>query len=75
MKIGLTIDHYYQGYGGTFTVISELASYLFKNNVDTRIYYNNNEFTNYNLDVGEIVKTRDLFHLHGIWSPLFIKFF
>ncbi len=75
MKIGLTIDHYYQGYGGPFTVISELASYLFKNNVDARIYYNNNEFTNYNLDVGEIVKTRDLFHLHGIWSPLFIKFF
>ena len=75
MKIGLAIHHYSPGYGGPYTVISETASYLYKNNINCRIYYNQSQFSNTRLNLREIVKSRDIFHLFGIWSPFHIKLF
>ena len=75
MKIGLAIHHYSPGYGGPFTVISEAASYLYKNNINCRVYYGQSEYSNINLNLREIVKSRDIFHLFGIWSPFHIKLF
>ncbi len=75
MKIGLAIHHYSPGYGGPFTVISETASYLYKNNINCRIYYEQSQYSNINLNLREIVKSRDIFHLFGIWSPFHIKLF
>ena len=46
MKIGLAIHHHSPGYGGPFTVLSELAKYLYKNNIDTRMFINQNPFSN-----------------------------
>ena len=75
MKIGLFIPHHSPGFGGPFTVLSELANYLYKNGIDIRVYFNQNKFTNFNLNLNEIVKSRNLFHLLGIWNPLIIKLF
>ena len=54
---------------GPFTVLSESAKYLYKNNIDMRMFFNQNQFSNFNLNLKEIVKSRDLFHLFGIWDP------
>ncbi len=75
MKIGLAIHHHSPGYGGPFTVLSESAKYLYKNNIDMRMFFNQNQFSNFNLNLKEIVKSRDLFHLFGIWDPFHIKLF
>ena len=75
MKIGLAIHHHSPGYGGPFTVLSELAKYLYKNNIDTRMFINQNPFSKFNLNLNEIVKSRDLFHVFGIWDPFHIKLF
>jgi len=75
MKIGLAIHHYSPGYGGPYTVISETASYLYKNNINCRIYYGQSQYSNTGLNLREIVKSRDIFHLFGIWSPFHIKLF
>ena len=75
MKIGLAIHHHSPGYGGPFTVLSESANYLYKNNIDMRMFFNQNQFSNFNLNLNEIVKSRDLFHLFGIWDPFHIKLF
>jgi hypothetical protein len=48
MKIGLIIPHHSQGFGGPYTVLSELANYLYKNGIDIRVYFNQNKFTNFN---------------------------
>ena len=75
MKIGLAIHHHSPGHGGPFTVLSELAKYLYKNNIDTRMFINQNPFSKFNLNLNEIVKSRDLFHVFGIWEPFHIKLF
>ncbi len=75
MKIGLAIHHHSPGYGGPFTVLSESAKYLYKNNIDMRMFINQNQFSNFNLNLNEIVKSRDLFHVFGIWDPFHVKLF
>ena len=75
MKIGLAIHHHSPGYGGPFTVLSESAKYLYENNIDMRMFINQNQFSNFNLNLNEIVKSRDLFHLFGIWDPFHIQVF
>ena len=75
MKIGLAIHHHSPGYGGPFTVLSESAKYLYENNIDIRIFFNHNQFSNFNLKLGEIVRSRDLIHLFGIWDPFHAKVF
>ena len=76
MKIGLAINHHSPGHGGPFTVfLSEAAKYLYLNKVDIRIFFNENQFTNFKLNLNEIVKHRDLLHLFGIWDPFHIKIF
>lgn len=75
MKIGLAIDHYSPGYGGPFTVLSETAAYLYKNNINFKIFYNENQYCKTNLNLKEIVKSHDLFHMFGIWVPFHIKLF
>ena len=75
MKIGLAINHHSPGHGGPFTVLSEAAKYLYLNKVDIRIFFNENQFTNFKLNLNEIVKHRDLLHLFGIWDPFHIKVF
>ena len=75
MKIGLAIHHHSPGYGGPFTVLSESAKYLYKNNIDMRMFFYQNQFSNFNLNLNEIVKSRDLFHLFGIWDPFHIQLF
>ena len=75
MKIGLAIHHHSPGYGGPFTVISESANYLYQNNIDMRLFFGQNQFTNFNLNLNEIVKSRDLFHLFGVWDPFHIQLF
>ena len=70
MKIGLAIHHHSPGYGGPFTVISESANYLYQNNIDMRLFFGQNQFTNFNLNLNEIVKSRDLFHLFGILGSI-----
>ena len=75
MKIGLAIHHHSPGYGGPFTVLSESAKYLYKNNIDTRMFINQNQFSKFNLNLNEITKSRDLFHVFGIWDPFHIRLF
>ncbi len=75
MKIGLAIHHHSPGYGGPFTVLSESAKYLYKHNIDTRMFINQNQFSKFNLNLNEIVKSRDLFHVFGIWDPFHIRLF
>lgn len=75
MKIGLAIHHHSPGYGGPFTVVSESAKYLYENKIDTRIFFDQTQFSNFNLKLREIVKSRDLIHLFGIWDPFHAKVF
>ena len=75
MKIGLSIHHHSPGHGGPFTVISESAKYLYENGVNIRTIINQNQFTSFNLNLKEIIKSRDLIHLFGIWDPFHIKVF
>ena len=75
MKIGLAIHHHSPGYGGPFTVLSESANYLYKNNIDVRMIINQNQFSSFNLNLNEIAKSRDLFHVFGIWDPFHIRLF
>ena len=51
MKIGLTIHHHSPGYGGPFTVLSESAKYLYENQIDVRMFFNQNQFTNFSLNL------------------------
>ena len=75
MKIGLTIHHHSPGYGGPFTVLSESAKYLYENQIDVRMFFNQNQFTNFSLNLKEIVNSRDLLHIFGIWDPFHIRVF
>lgn len=75
MKIGLVSNHYSPGHGGPFTVISESARYLYKNNTNIRLIFNHNQFVHFNLNLTEIVRSRDIIHLFGIWDPFFLKIF
>lgn len=75
MKIGLAIHHHSPGYGGPFTVLSESAKYLYKNEINARMIFGQNQFSNFNLNLKEIVKSRDLFHIFGIWDPFHIRLF
>ena len=75
MKIGLAIHHHSPGYGGPFTVLSESAKYLYENDIDMRMFINQNQYTKFNLNLNEIVKSRDLFHVFGIWDPFHIRLF
>lgn len=75
MKIGLAIHHYSPGFGGPFTVISETANYLYKNNLNCRIYYGASQYCKANLNLEEIVKSRDIFHMFGIWSPFHVRLY
>ncbi len=75
MKIGLTTHHHSPGYGGPFTVISETANYLFKNNIDIRLIFGQDQNTKYNYNYKEIFKSVDLVHNFGIWTPFHIKIF
>ena len=75
MKIGLFSNHYSPGHGGPFTVISETARYLYQNNINIRLLFNHNQFTKFKLNLKEVVKSRDVFHLFGIWDPFNIKLF
>ena len=75
MKIGLAIHHHSPGYGGPFTVLSESAKYLYQNNIDTKIFFNQNQFSNFNLKLREIVRSRDLIYLFGIWDPFHARVF
>ncbi len=75
MKIGLTIHHHSPGYGGPFTVLSESANYLYQNGIDIRMFFNQNQFSKFNLNLNEIIKQRDLIHQFGIWEPFHMKVF
>ena len=75
MKIGLAIHHHSPGYGGPFTVLSESAKYLYKNEINARMIFGQNQFSNFNLNLKEIVKSRDLFHIFGIWDLFHIRLF
>ena len=75
MKIGLTIHHHSPGYGGPFTVLSESAKYLYQNGIDIRMFFNQNQFSKFNLNLNEIIKHRDLIHQFGIWEPFHMKVF
>tara|TARA_Y100001958_G_C21183625_1_gene513088 strand:- start:407 stop:1447 length:1041 start_codon:yes stop_codon:yes gene_type:complete len=73
MKIGLAIHHHSPGYGGPYTVLSEAANYLYKNKINLKIFFNENQYTNFKLNYKEIIKNLDLIHLFGIWDPFHIK--
>ena len=45
MKIGLAIHHHSPGYGGPFTVLSESAKYLYKNEINARMIFGQNQFS------------------------------
>ena len=46
-----------------------------KSKIDTIINITNLRKKNFNLNLNEIVKSRDLFHVFGIWDPFHVKLF
>ena len=75
MKIGLAVHHHSPGYGGPFTAISETANYLFKNDISIKLIYEQNQYTKFDLDFSEIIKSVDILHCFGTWKPFYFKLF
>ena len=73
MKVVLTIDNHFPGYGGPYTALSQTAKHLYLNKIDFRLIYERNEFVKYNLDYKQIFKDAEIIHIFGIWTPWFIK--
>ena len=75
MKIGLAVHHHSPGYGGPFTAISETANYLFKNDISIKLIYEQNQYTKFDLNFSEIIKSVDILHCFGTWKPFYFKLF
>lgn len=72
MKIAFVVDNHSPAYGGPYTVISDQAYNLYKNNINIKVLYNSNSFGKFNRNYSEIFKRIDLVHIFGIWRPKII---
>ena len=75
MKIAFVVDNHSPAYGGPYTVISEQAYNLYKNNIELKLIYNSNSFSSFNRNYYEIFRKVDLVHIFGIWRPKIISAF
>jgi|TARA_Y100000031_G_scaffold156966_1_gene214551 glycosyltransferase involved in cell wall biosynthesis len=75
MKVALSIHHHSPSYGGPYTVISETAYYMYKKNLNINLLMAENQYTTFKRNYNAILKSIDLLHCFGIWTPDHIKVF
>jgi len=75
MKIVLSTENHFPGYGGPYTAISQTAYYLYLNGIDFRCIYEKSNIENYRLDYKEIFADIDVIHFFGIWTPWSVRTF
>lgn len=69
MKVLVSVDSYFPGYGGPFTAISDNLRYLYKNKINFKLIYQRNNNFKYKLNLREIISDYDIIHVYGIWRP------